>query len=135
MGAEVSVRLRAGVRLVSILAWVLVLAACGNPPPADTGVEGVVTIGPTCPVVRVGEDCPDQPYAAQLTVTDPHGKIIDRASADADGRYRIALAPGDYLLEAKAAGESPFPAAAVMPFTVNEGEWTRLDVTLDSGIR
>lgn len=135
MGAEMSLRLRAGVRLVSIVAWVLVLAACGNPPPADTGVEGVVTIGPTCPVVQVGQECPDQPYAAELTVTDPHGKTIARASADADGRYRIALASGDYLLEAKAAGDSPFPAAAVMPFTVNEGEWTRLDLTLDSGIR
>jgi len=124
-----------GPRLVSILAWALVLAACGNPPPADTGVEGVVTIGPTCPVVQVGQDCPDQPYAAEMTVTDPHGKLIVRASADADGRYRIALAPGDYRLGAKAAGDSPFPAAEVMPFTVNEGEWTRLDVTLDSGIR
>jgi hypothetical protein len=124
-----------GSRLVSILAWALVLAACGNPPPTDTGVEGVVTIGPTCPVVQVGQDCPDQPYAAELTVADPHGKLIARTSADDDGRYRIALAPGDYLLEAKAAGDSPFPAAAVMPFTVNEREWTRLDVTLDSGIR
>ena len=135
MGAEVSVRLRAGVRLTLVIAVALVLAACGSPPPADTGVEGVVTIGPTCPVIQVGQDCPDQPYAAELTVANPHGKIIVRASADADGRFRIALAPGDYLLEAKAADDSPFPAAAVMPFTVNEGEWTRLDLTLDSGIR
>ncbi len=111
------------------------LAACGSAPPADTGVEGVVTIGPTCPVVQVGQDCPDQPYAADLTVANPHGKIIARATADADGRFRIALAPGDYVLEAKAANDSPFPAAATFPFAVQEGIWTHLDLTLDSGIR
>jgi hypothetical protein len=114
---------------------VLMLGACGSAPPANTGVEGVVTIGPTCPVVQVGQDCPDQPYAADLTVANPHGKIIARASADADGRFRIALAPGDYVLEAMAANDSPFPAAATFPFAVQEGIWTRLDPTLDSGIR
>ncbi len=135
MGAEVSVRLRAGVWLALFIAGGLVLAACGSPPPADTGVEGVVTIGPTCPVVQVGQDCPDQPYAAELTVANPHGKIVARASADADGQFRIALAPGDYVLEAKASEDSPFPVAATFPFTVQQGIWTRLDLTLDSGIR
>jgi len=135
MGADVSVRLRAGVWLALVIAGVLVLAACGSPPPADTGVEGQVTIGPTCPVVQVGQDCPDQPYAADLTVANTQGKIIVRASADADGQFRIALAPGDYVLEAKASEGSPFPAAATFPFTVQEGIWTRLDLTLDSGIR
>jgi hypothetical protein len=135
MGSEVSVRLRAGVWMALVIAGVLVLAACGSPPPADTGVEGVVAIGPTCPVVQVGQDCPDQPYAADLTVANPHGKIIARASADADGLFRIALVPGGYVLEAKASDDSPFPSAATFPFTVQEGTWTRLDVTLDSGIR
>ena len=135
MGAEVSVRLRAGVWLALVIAGVIVLAACGSPPPADTGVEGVVTIGPTCPVVQVGQDCPDQPYAADLTVANPQGKIIARASADAHGQFLIALAPGDYVLEAKASDDSPFPAPATLPFTVQESIWTRLDVILDSGIR
>ena len=95
--------------------WLLMLAACGSPPPADTGVEGVVTIGPTCPVVQVGQDCPDQPYAADLTVANPHGKIIASTSADADGQFRISLAPGDYVLEARAANEFAVPGSGDVP--------------------
>ena len=117
-------------------ALVVCLAGCGGAkPPADTGVEGIVTIGPMCPVIQIGQPCPDKPYAAKLTVANPSGKIIARGSADADGRYRILLAPGDYLLEAKAADGGPFPAAASRPFSVRQGEWTTLNVILDSGIR
>jgi len=117
-------------------ALVVILAGCGGTKPSDdTGVEGVVAIGPICPVVQVGQPCPDQPYAAKLTVANPAGKIIARGSADADDRYRILLVPGDYLLEAKAADGGPFPAAASHPFSVRQGEWTTLNVVLDSGIR
>jgi hypothetical protein len=113
-----------------------VLAACGGgEPPADTGVEGTVTMGPMCPVVQAGQDCPDAPYAAKLTVMLATGKIVARASAAEDGSYRIPLEAGDYLLQAGASNGGPFPASAGYPFSVIVGAWTRLDVTLDSGIR
>ena len=121
---------------VWVAAMAVILVGCSSPsPPADTGVEGIVTIGPMCPVVQVEQPCPDQPYAARLTVANPFGKIFTRATADADGRFRIPLPGGDYLLEAGAADGRPFPASASHPFSVREGVWTRLDVTLDSGIR
>jgi hypothetical protein len=66
--------------------------------------------------VQVGQDCPDQPYAAKLTVILPSGKVITRASADAEGRFRIALEAGDYLLQAEAKDGGPFPATAADPF-------------------
>lgn len=114
----------------------VLLAGCeAAKPPADTGVEGRVIIGPMCPVVQVGQDCPDQPYAAKLTVVHPSGKVIARASADADGRFRIPLESGDYLLQAEAKEGGPFPATAGYPFSVRQGSWTRLDMTMDSGIR
>jgi hypothetical protein len=117
-------------------ALAVILAGCGGAgPPADTGVEGVVTIGPMCPVVQVGQPCPDNPYAAKLTVVNPSGKVITRASADSKGRYRIPLEAGDYLLQAEAKDGGPFPATAGYPFTVSQGPWTRLDLTMDSGIR
>jgi len=39
---------------------VLVLTACASnaPTPTDSGVEGQVLIGPICPVVQIGQDCP-----------------------------------------------------------------------------
>ena len=124
--------------LALLVAGVLavILAGCGGAePPADTGVEGVVTIGPMCPVVQVGQPCPDQPYAAKLTVVNPSGKVIARDAADADGRFRIPLETGDYRLQAEAKDGGPLPASAGYPFTVSQGSWTRLDVVMDSGIR
>jgi hypothetical protein len=124
--------------LALLVAGVLavILAGCGGAePPAGTGVEGVVTIGPMCPVVQVGQPCPDKPYAAKLTVVNPSGKAITRASADADGRFRIPLEAGDYLLQAEATDDGPFPGPASLSFSVSEGAWTRLEVILDSGIR
>ncbi|MBM3120777.1 MAG: carboxypeptidase regulatory-like domain-containing protein [Chloroflexi bacterium] len=94
-----------------------------------------MTMGPMCPVVQAGQDCPDAPYAARITVVRATGKIAARAAAADDGTYRIALQAGDYLLQAEASGGGPFPGSAGFPFSVMEGAWTRLDVTLDSGIR
>jgi hypothetical protein len=88
-----------------------------------------------CPAMQVGQECPDAPYPAKLTVMLASGKIVARASAGEDGSYRIALQAGDYLLQAEPSDGGPFPASAGYPFSVLKGAWTRLDMTLDSGIR
>jgi len=136
MGVPARVR-RAGTGAwLAVIVLAGVLAACGRgEAPTDTGVEGIVTIGPMCPVVQVGQECPDAPYAAKLSVLLASGKIVARASAAEDGSYRIPLDAGDYLLQAEPSDGGPFPASAGYPFSVRQGAWTRLDVTLDSGIR
>jgi hypothetical protein len=136
MGVPARVR-RAGTGAwLAVIVLAGMLAACGDgEPPTDTGIEGIVTIGPMCPVVQVGQECPDAPYAAELTVLLASGKIVARASAAEDGSYRIPLEAGDYLLQAEASDGGLFPASAGYPFSVRQGAWTRLDVTLDSGIR
>lgn len=65
----------------------------------------------------------------------PAGKLVVRTLAGTDGQYRIPLEAGDYLLQAEAADGGIFPAMAGHPFSVQSGAWTRLDLTLDSGIR
>ena len=127
---------RTSLALLGAGALAVILAGCGGAKPlADTGVEGIVTIGPMCPVIQVGQSCPDKPYAAELTVASAFGTIIARGLADADGSFRIPLPAGDYLLQVQATDGSPFPGPASLPFSVSEGAWTRLDVTMDSGIR
>src|SRR3990170_4096442 len=37
--------------------------------PFDSGVEGHIWIGPTCPVVRIGNECPDRPYETEFSIT------------------------------------------------------------------
>ncbi|HTX90358.1 MAG TPA: hypothetical protein VMC09_03990 [Anaerolineales bacterium] len=123
-------------RLFSLLCLLVFLSACGTTPtpPANGGVEGHVTIGPTCPVVQLNNPCPDKPYQATLAILDPAGtKVLQSFQTDANGYFHIVLAPGNYLLRPKTSGR--YPIAHDQPFTVQAGAFTSLDVTYDSGIR
>lgn len=121
------------IRYVFLL-FVLLLAACLQTPQAlDSGIEGTVMIGPICPVMQENVPCPDKPYQAELSVLTTSGKEVTRFQTDENGRFRVNLAPGDYVLHP----ESPngLPYAEEMPFIVNEHEFTRLKISYDSGIR
>jgi hypothetical protein len=104
------------------------------PPPSGTGVvEGYVHIGPTCPVVREGEDCDDRPYEADLDVFDTAGTLMTTLHAGADGNFSASLPPGSYRLVPRNDGRFPF--AGEQEFVVEEGRVTEIDVPYDSGIR
>jgi len=119
---------------------VLLILACSvftppTPTPTDSGVEGQALLGPMCPVVRVGEECPDQPYQALITVNSPEGRKIAQVQADEQGYFRIPLSPGDYILHPETPEGNPFPFADEQPFTVHAGQFTHIIVLYDSGIR
>ncbi|MBI2758521.1 MAG: hypothetical protein HYX49_07560 [Chloroflexi bacterium] len=123
-------------KYISLVVFLFV-TACSPflaPTPTDSGVEGNVTIGPLCPVVQVNNPCPDKPYQATLTIltTTTRRKVI-QFKTDANGYFRVALAPGEYILRP----ESPnvMPRAAEILFTVTDHQFTRVDVVYDSGIR
>jgi hypothetical protein len=120
-------------RILPVL--ILLLAAClPSPAPADSGVEGQVTVGPMCPVMEIGNPCPDQPYQATLTIltTTSRHKVL-RFQTDQNGFFRVALAPGAYILQPESPNVMPY--ASEMAFTVQAHEFTRLEVVYDSGIR
>ena len=55
-----------GVRTVALAAGILVLAGCGDEAPTartDSGVTGLVHVGPQCPVETADNPCEDQPTA------------------------------------------------------------------------
>ena len=113
---------------------VLLLTACLQTlQPLDSGIEGIVTIGPMCPVMQEDVPCPDQPYQAALTVLSTSGEKITQFQADENGRFRVELAAGDYVLHPESSNSLPF--AADIPFTVNEHKFTLLEISYDSGIR
>ena len=121
--------------LVSII---LLTTACNHlitPTPVDSGISGKVTIGPMCPVMIQGQDCPDQPYQATITVNSPDGRKITQFQTDEQGNFKVPLTPGDYILHPEPPQGAPLPFAAEQQFTVKPGEFTHLTVTYDSGIR
>jgi len=113
---------------------ILLLATCSvQPASADSGVKGQVFISPICPVVQAGQECPDQPYQATLTVNDPDGRMVAQVLTDAEGRFKIPLEPGEYILHPESPNVMPF--AGEQNFTVESGRFTQISVNYDSGIR
>ncbi len=116
-----------------LLIILLVTACQASTQSLDSGVEGFVTIGPMCPVVQEGIPCPDQPFQAELTILTESGKKVVQFQTDEDGSFRIELAVGDYVLHPESPDGLPF--AADIPFSVEDHEFTSLEVAYDSGIR
>jgi len=113
---------------------IFVLSTCSmKPKVTDSGIEGQVFIGPMCPVVQVGQECPDQPYQAVLTVNSPEGERIVQVQTDEEGRFRIPLESGEYILHPESPNALPF--AKEQAVIVEEGKFTQVIVHYDSGIR
>jgi hypothetical protein len=105
-------------------------------PAVDSGVEGTVTIGPSCPVLRDPPDpgCADKPYAAELIVqTASDKREVGRTMSTASGKFHIGLAPGKYVLVP--VGGRIYPQASPQEFVVAAGVFTKVDIQFDSGIR
>jgi hypothetical protein len=120
-------------RRVAILVVLSMAVACtsdaGSP---SGGIEGRVTIGPTCPVEQAGSPCPPGAWTGTVRATSSDGAVHETATAS-DGSYRLALAPGTYTVTPVVAGGGP-PTAK--PATVTVGTtMQQLDLQLDSGIR
>jgi hypothetical protein len=119
--------------LIGVL--ILVLATCSiySPTPRGSGVEGQVLLGPMCPVVQAGQECPDQPYQATLTLRSLDGLQIIQFQTDAQGRFQVSLVPGQYILHPESPNGIPF--AEDQSFSVETGRYTQVTVHYDSGMR
>jgi len=119
--------------------FVLLTLACGlfatPTTPTDSGIAGKVLMGPMCPAIREGQECPDMPYQATITVNRLEGRKIAQFQTDEQGNFTIPLSPGEYILHPETPEGKPFPFADEQHFTVAPGEYTRLIVQYDSGIR
>jgi hypothetical protein len=59
------------------------------------------------------------------------GPALDVVRAGRDGRFRVGVAPGTYVVEARAKGTPKQPAAPTVPATVPDGGW--VSVVLPAG--
>ena len=88
-------------KMILLASIVLLTTACNlqvTPTPVNSGITGKVTVGPMCPVMIEGQDCPDQPYQATITVNNPEGKKIVQFQTDKQGNFKVSLMPGEYIL-------------------------------------
>lgn len=106
-----------------------------QPRPGGGGVQGLVTIGPLCPVASPLLPCPDQPYQATLVFLDGNGREVARTVSGSDGRYRIGLAAGAYTLVPLSPPGAIFPRAGSVQVLAPADRYVTVDIAYDTGIR
>jgi hypothetical protein len=89
-----------------------------------------------CPNVRDASPCPDKPLAAIITVLAGDGKTtVTTARTSDDGRFRIPLPPGTYVVRPANTTNSVVPVAPEAHVTVADSRFTDLTIHFDSGVR
>jgi hypothetical protein len=123
-------------RSLTPLVLALLLAACGGGRSAEpgTGVEGVVSIGPQCPVETPDSPCPDLPFVGNVRVTASDGTVTT-VGTDGRGRFTVDLVPGSYTLVAVTEGDGGPPTPIPRTVVVEQGSYTQVALEVDSGIR
>lgn len=125
-------------RLLLMMFAATLLVACGDEPGAGaarSGIEGKVSIGPTCPVVTAESPCADAPYEATITV-ESEGEVVETGRSGEDGSFRIAVPPGDYTVSAEPlVADAIAHADPVQHVVVDADAFTHVELTFDSGIR
>ncbi len=101
----------------------------------QSGVRGMVTLGPLCPVAREDQPCPDKPYEATIVIEDATGKEVARAMSGPDGRYSQALQPGTYRLVPLTPSNNILPVASPVTVVLSAEQWLTVDISYDTGIR
>ena len=62
-------------------------------------------------------------------------KEIARVRANENGSYRLALPPGDYILDVQGRRPKGHVRAKPQPFTVVSNQTVRIDMDIDTGVR
>jgi hypothetical protein len=117
------------------LPLLLALAGCNRPaaPDGTTGLSGVVLRGPTSPVCRVDVPCA-APFSASFTA-EQSGRPVAAFHSDGDGRFTVALAPGDYTVIPSADAPIRSPQSQAKAVQVRPSGFTAVQLEFDTGIR
>ncbi len=97
-----------------------------------SGIEGQVMIRPISPVERPGV-VNERPYQATITVLAQSGQVVTQFQSNKDGRFRVSLKPGIYILHPES--PRPRPYAPEQAITVDKAGFTWIEINYDSGIR
>lgn len=76
-------------------------------------------------------DYPDYPL---IVLSGDGKKEIAHAAADENGNYRVALPPGDYILDVQDR-KARHIRAAPQPFRIAPNQTAHVDMSIDTGVR
>ena len=127
---------------VTLLTILVFSAGCSKSIVRDAGfLEGIVSIGPICPVEK---DPPDpgclptaetyNAYPVAVWTSDGKRKITGITPA-LDGSYTTELQPGDYLIILENGGNNIGSCNLPVQVNITPGQITTLNIDIDTGIR
>ncbi|TSA35229.1 MAG: hypothetical protein D4R64_10165 [Porphyromonadaceae bacterium] len=127
---------------IAFLAALFFISGCDKQTAHETGVlEGVISIGPLCPVEKIPPDPGCLPTAETYKAypvgvwTSNGSRKIAQINPALDGSFSTELAPGNYLVllekEQNNIGGSNLPAGV----SIISGGTTLLNINIDTGIR
>jgi len=103
--------------------------------PVASGIEGQVVLGPTCPgPERPGQVC-EQPYPTTVAMFDAQNQPLTSVQTDAQGQFRVSLAPGIYTLRPQVTDSGRLVVAKPAIVTVGAGKYVQIELRVDTGLR
>ena len=90
--------------------------------------------------VELADETPSKMAAVKYTdyplviLSHDGNKEVARVTADENGNYRVALPPGDYVLDVQDRRRRHFRATP-QPFTVVSNQTVHVDMNIDTGVR
>jgi hypothetical protein len=121
------------------LGFVLLSASPAGARAPDSGIGGRIVGGPICPVESLPPvpGCAPRPLRATLRIrlVGSHDPSTSVRSA-ADGRFRVRLYPGTYVVQALAHAGSALPRPpAARRVQVHAGRYTLVTMSYDTRVR
>jgi hypothetical protein len=107
-----------------------------EPATIRSGVHGTVTIGPIAPVERPGVPNSKPLVGAIISLRrSASGAEVVRGTTDNNGVFNLVIDPGTYSVTVSPPGNGQEAHQFKGTVVIKLGQFTRLDVTIDSGIR
>ena len=125
------------------LTSVCTFALLANTVPINAALQGIleghlkilssreVELAGETPSTMTAENYADYPL---IVLSRDKRNEIARVTADENGNYRVALAPGDYVLDVQRRGHGHIRARPQL-FTINSNQTVHVDMNIDTGIR
>ena len=90
--------------------------------------------------VELADQTPSEPTAVNysdyplIILSSDRKQEVARVTADVNGSYRVALPPGDYVLDVQDRRHRHVRATP-QPFTIVSNKTAHVDMTIDTGVR
>jgi hypothetical protein len=126
---------------ITVFLLILYVSGCTMLPEENGYLEGVITIGPICPVEKIPPDPACLPsadtykaYPVSVFTSDGKRKIT-QLNPLLDGTFSSKLPPGNYLIVLETAKNSIGRSNLPVSVSISSRGKTLLNIDIDTGIR